>query len=92
MDCEPILLGTGNAGTAAADPRAQAGWKVALVGSWDVGGTCALRGCAPKKGLVAAAEALDASDRAPAHGIEVGKPPGRDDRVTPEPVRATYGR
>lgn len=71
---DAVVLGTGNAGTAAADSLVKAGWKVAIVESWDVGGTCALRGCVPKKVLVAAAEALDAIARAGAHGIEVGPP------------------
>ena len=38
----------------------------------DVGGTCPLRGCVPKKVLVAAAEALDVIARAGEQGISTG--------------------
>jgi len=74
MTYDAIVLGTGNAGMGAAGTLAKAGWKVGIVESWDVGGTCALRGCVPKKVLVAAAEALDAIHRAEAHAIDVGTP------------------
>lgn len=66
-----IVLGSGNAGLAAASVAAEAGWSVLVAESRDVGGTCALRGCVPKKVLVAAAETLDAIRRAHAHGITV---------------------
>ncbi|MFW6066964.1 MAG: dihydrolipoyl dehydrogenase family protein [Myxococcota bacterium] len=73
-DYDMIVLGSGNAGTAAATEATKAGWKVALVESRDVGGTCALRGCVPKKVLVAAGEALEAIAGAPVHHIEVDPP------------------
>ena len=66
-----VVLGTGNAGLGAAGVAHEAGKSVAIVESWDVGGTCALRGCMPKKVLVAAAQVLDQIDRAPAHHIRV---------------------
>jgi len=68
-----IVLGAGNAGVAAASVAKQAGWSVLLVEARDVGGTCPLRGCVPKKVLVAAAEVLDTIGRAKHHGIEVGE-------------------
>ncbi|MCH8139863.1 MAG: FAD-dependent oxidoreductase, partial [Proteobacteria bacterium] len=46
---DAIVLGTGNAGMAAAGALRAAGKSVAMVESWDVGGTCPLRGCVPKK-------------------------------------------
>jgi glutathione reductase (NADPH) len=52
-----VVIGTGVASKAAARCR-QAGWSVAVVDSRPFGGTCALRGCVPKKVLVAAAEAV----------------------------------
>ena len=36
-----------------------AGWSVAIINSRSFGGTCALRGCDPKKVLVGAAEIID---------------------------------
>lgn len=69
-----IVLGAGNAGMGAASVARAAGWKVAVIEERDVGGTCPLRGCVPKKVLVAAAQALDAIERAGVHGIEVGTP------------------
>ena len=69
-----IVLGAGNAGLAAASIANEAGWSVLVAESLDVGGTCPLRGCVPKKVLVAAAEALDIIRRASAHGITVSEP------------------
>jgi glutathione reductase (NADPH) len=68
-----IVLGSGNAGMAVAGQAREAGQSVLVVESGDVGGTCALRGCVPKKVLVAAAEALDVIRRAGTHHIEVGE-------------------
>ncbi len=69
-----VILGTGNAGMAAAGVAREAGKTVAMVESGDVGGTCPLRGCVPKKVLVAAAQVLHQIELAPAHHIEVGEP------------------
>tara|TARA_R110002096_G_scaffold434832_1_gene658058 strand:+ start:40732 stop:42087 length:1356 start_codon:yes stop_codon:yes gene_type:complete len=69
-----IVIGAGNAGLAAASVAKEAGWSVLVVESRDAGGTCPIRGCVPKKVLVAAAEALDVINNAAGHGIEVSKP------------------
>ncbi len=69
---DTLILGSGNAGMGAAGPLAAAGKSVAMVESRDVGGTCPLRGCVPKKVLVAAAQVLHQIERAPHHHIEVG--------------------
>ena len=69
-----LVLGAGNAGIAAATVVREAGRTVALVEERDAGGTCPLRGCVPKKVLVAAAEVLDTIHRADRHGISVGRP------------------
>lgn len=69
-----IVLGTGNAGMGAAGVTRAAGLEVAMIESRDVGGTCPLRGCVPKKVLVAAAQVLDQIERASMHHIEVGPP------------------
>lgn len=52
-----VVVGTG-ATSAVASKCRQAGWTVAVVDSRPFGGTCALRGCVPKKILVTAAEAV----------------------------------
>jgi len=67
-----VVLGAGSAGIAAAEIARGAGWTVLVVEGREVGGTCPLRGCVPKKVLVAAAETLDHIARARAHGIQVG--------------------
>src|SRR5258708_30657763 len=54
-----IVIGTGAAGSAAAYKCRKAGWDVAIIDSRPFGGTCALRGCDPKKVLVGAAELID---------------------------------
>ena len=72
QEFDVVVLGAGNAGLAAAGVAKQAGKSVLVVESRDVGGTCPLRGCVPKKVLVAAAEALDHIARASEHGISVG--------------------
>ena len=67
-----LAVGAGNAGLGAAFVARDAGMSVAVVEKRDVGGTCALRGCVPKKVLVAAAQVLHQISLAPAHHIEVG--------------------
>ena len=52
-----VVVGTGTASGAASRCRG-AGWTVAVIDSRPVGGTCALRGCRPKKLLVSAGEAV----------------------------------
>jgi glutathione reductase (NADPH) len=47
-----------------------AGWSVAVIDHLPLGGTCALRGCDPKKMLISGAEAIDAASRMRGHGIE----------------------
>ncbi len=56
-----IVIGAGMAGSAAAEKCATAGWRVAIVDDLPYGGTCALRGCDPKKILRRGAEIVDAS-------------------------------
>lgn len=69
-----VVLGVGNAGMGAAGVARAAGKSVAMVESREPGGTCPLRGCVPKKVLVAAAQVLHQIDRAPEHRIAVGEP------------------
>ena len=58
-----IVLGAGPSGGTVAKACAEAGKKVALIESREFGGTCALRGCNPKKVFVHAAEVVDAARR-----------------------------
>jgi glutathione reductase (NADPH) len=55
-----VVIGTGIASGVASRCR-EAGWTVAVIDSRPFGGTCALRGCVPKKILVSAAEAVHAA-------------------------------
>ena len=64
-----IVIGTGAGGSTAAYKCRKAGWKVAIVDSLRFGGTCALRGCDPKKVLVGAAELIDWNRRMEGKGI-----------------------
>jgi glutathione reductase (NADPH) len=65
-----LVLGTGAAATSVAYPCRQAGWTVAIVDSRPFGGTCALRGCDPKKVLVGASDALDWVRRMSGKGVD----------------------
>src|SRR5258707_10487935 len=58
-----VVIGSGTAGSTVTSMCRSAGWSVAVVDSLPFGGTCALRGCDPKKVLVGAAELLDFSQR-----------------------------
>ena len=64
-----IVIGTGSAGASAAHGVRKAGQTVAIIDRLPFGGTCALRGCDPKKVLVGVAELADWADRMKGHGI-----------------------
>ncbi|MEP2983663.1 MAG: NAD(P)/FAD-dependent oxidoreductase [Sulfitobacter sp.] len=64
-----IVIGAGMAGINAAKKCSKAGWSVAIVDELPYGGTCALRGCDPKKMLRAGAEAVEAARRLEGKGI-----------------------
>jgi glutathione reductase (NADPH) len=66
-----IVVGTGVTSAVASRCR-EAGWTVAVVDSRPFGGTCALRGCVPKKILVSAAEAVHAAHDLAATGVPAG--------------------
>ncbi len=67
-----IVIGTGTAASAVAPPCRKAGRTVAIIDSRPFGGTCAVRGCDPKKVLVGAAEAIHWGHRLNGHGIQPG--------------------
>lgn len=58
-----IVIGTGTAATVTAMGCRKAGWSVAIIDHLPFGGTCALRGCDPKKLLIAATEVIDGFER-----------------------------
>ncbi len=65
-----IVIGAGTAATSAANKCASAGWSVAVVDELPYGGTCALRGCDPKKMLRRGAELVDAVHLMRGKGVE----------------------
>lgn len=64
-----VVVGTGSAASSAASTCREAGRTVAVIDSRPFGGTCALRGCDPKKVLVGAAHLKQATDRMSRHGL-----------------------
>lgn len=67
-----IVIGAGMAGVNAANKCGAAGWRVAIVDELPYGGTCALRGCDPKKILRRGAEIIDAAHLLEGRGIDAG--------------------
>ena len=68
-DFDLVVIGTGSSGNAVVKRCAKAGRRVAVVDKLPYGGTCALRGCDPKKVLVGAAEVIDWTQRMQGSGI-----------------------
>jgi glutathione reductase (NADPH) len=50
-----VVIGSGTAAQVASARTRSAGWKVAIIDRRPFGGTCALRGCDPKKMLISGA-------------------------------------
>jgi len=67
-----VVIGTGSAASTAAGECRKAGWRVAVIDSRPFGGTCALRGCDPKKVLVGAAEARERLEDMKGRGLHAG--------------------
>jgi glutathione reductase (NADPH) len=65
-----LVIGTGTAGYTIALALSKAGRQVAVVDNRPYGGTCAMRGCQPKKYLVAAAEVARLSRQMSRIGIQ----------------------
>src|SRR5258708_20102762 len=64
-----VIAGTGVAAMTAAMRVRAAGWSVAVIDFRPFGGTCALRGCDPKKMLISGAEAVDFASRMRTRGV-----------------------
>jgi glutathione reductase (NADPH) len=65
-----VVVGTGAGGSTPASRCRAAGWSVAVVDDQPYGGTCALRGCDPKKVLVGGTEAVDLHRRLAGYGVK----------------------
>ena len=70
QDYDLIVIGAGTAGNSVARMAAAAGWNVASIDSLPFGGTCALRGCDPKKMLIAVTEGVDAVHNLKGKGLD----------------------
>ena len=68
-DYDLIVIGTGNAGMAMSLKARHAGWSVAITDELPYGGTCAVKGCIPKKVLVGAAEVIERANSMKNNGI-----------------------
>lgn len=66
---DAVVVGSGTSAHYAADGLAKAGRKIAIIDDRPFGGTCALRGCQPKKYLVANAEAVAMASHLVGKGI-----------------------
>lgn len=64
-----VIIGTGTAAMTAAMRVRETGWQVAVVDFRPFGGTCALRGCDPKKMLIGGADAFDHAHRMLGRGL-----------------------
>lgn len=64
-----VVIGTGTAAQVASVRVRAAGWSVAVIDHLPFGGTCALRGCDPKKMLISGAEAIDMTRRMRGRGV-----------------------
>lgn len=64
-----VVIGAGTAAMTAAMRVRAAGWQVAIVDFRPYGGTCALRGCDPKKMLISGATSLDYARRMQQNGV-----------------------
>jgi len=63
------VIGTGTAATGIATRLRASGWTIAVIDKRPFGGTCALRGCDPKKLLLGGAAAVDHARRMHGHGV-----------------------
>ena len=69
IETDVAVIGTGEAGSPVAYACRDAGKRVAIIDELPFGGTCALRGCDPKKVLVAGEELADWAERFAERGI-----------------------
>jgi len=65
-----IVVGAGSGGLAAAKRAASYGAKVAIIEVNQIGGTCVIRGCVPKKLMVYAAKSKENMDSSEGYGLK----------------------
>lgn len=65
-----FIIGSGMAGMTIANKCASKGLKVGITDELPYGGTCALRGCDPKKVLIGATEAVNLAKNLQGKGVE----------------------
>ncbi len=65
-----IVVGAGSGGLAAAKRAASYGAKVAIIEANQIGGTCVIRGCVPKKLMVYAANSKKNMDSSEGYGLK----------------------
>jgi glutathione reductase (NADPH) len=63
------VIGSGTAAQVTSSRVRAAGWSVAIIDNQPFGGTCALRGCDPKKMLISGAEAIDVARNMSGRGV-----------------------
>ena len=63
------VIGSGTAAQVTSSRVRKAGWSVAIIDHQPFGGTCALRGCDPKKMLISGVEAIDMARRMHGRGV-----------------------
>ncbi len=64
-----IVVGSGTAAGVVARRARKAGWSVAVIDKQPIGGTCANRGCEPKKVMVGVADAAESVRRLDGRGV-----------------------
>tara|TARA_R110001592_G_scaffold33461_2_gene115840 strand:+ start:1792 stop:3138 length:1347 start_codon:yes stop_codon:yes gene_type:complete len=69
QEFDVLVIGSGMAGMTIANKCAKKGLKTAVTDSRPYGGTCALRGCDPKKILIGAAEIIDRAHKMKGLGL-----------------------
>ena len=65
-----FVIGSGMSGMTVANKCASKGLKVGITDELPYGGTCALRGCDPKKVIIGATEVRDFAQRLKGNGID----------------------
>lgn len=71
-DVDLVVIGAGTGGQSVARACAAEGWSVVIADERPYGGTCALRGCDPKKMLVGVTESADWAQRMEGRGLRLG--------------------
>jgi glutathione reductase (NADPH) len=82
-----VVIGSGTAAQVASHRIASACWKVAVIDHRPFGGTCALRGCDPKKMLVTGAQVMDDMSRMSGRGVVA-----KDARISPFMVSRSWSK